>query len=481
MNIPKEFYWGGATASNQCEGAWDKDGKGPSCADHFTSGSKNTPRIFTEEISDKYTYPSHEAIEHYDRYEEDIKLFAEMNFNMYRMSINWTRIFPNGDDEKPNKKGLEHYRKVFELCRSLNIEPLVTLSHYEFPYALTKKWNGWVDRRTIDCFVRYTKTVMNEYKELVKYWLTFNEINIAILGSGDMLSLGMLTDDNNLDIGSENKNVDYSNRFTALHNQFVASALTVIEGKKINPEFKFGCMIAGVPKYPYTCKPEDVLYTQFREEIDNFYCGDVMMNGEYHYLTEKYLKDFDAKIRKKEGDNEILKAGTTDFYSLSYYLSSCATTDKNIIKSSANMSTGITNPYLSASEWGWQIDPIGLRYFLNRVYSRYRKPIMIVENGIGARDVLTDDCKVHDDYRISYLKSHIHEMKKAIDDGVKVLAYTVWGCIDLVSASTGEMSKRYGMIYVDKNDDGSGTMNRYKKDSFYWYKKVIESNGENLD
>lgn len=483
MSFPKNFYWGGATAANQCEGAWNLDGKGESCADHLTAGSLQKPRRFTTEIEPGVYYPSHKGIEHYKRYEEDIKLFSEMGFKMYRFSIDWTRIFPNGDDERPNQKGLEHYRKVLQLCRQYNIEPLVTMSHYEFPYALTKKWNGWADRRTIDCFVKYTTTIMNEYKELVKYWLPFNEVNVSILGSGDTLSLGMLPDEEAFDITREREisPEKMTRRLTALHNQFVASALTVINGKKINPEFKFGCMIAGVAVYPYTCNPDDVYAAWYKEQIYNFYCGDVMLRGEYHPLTKGYLEKHKAKIITYPDDNKILKEGIVDFYSLSYYLSGCASTDPDIVKASGNMVMGVKNPYLESSEWGWQIDPGGLRYYINQVYNRYKVPIMVVENGLGAKDVLTDDGRVHDNYRINYLRSHIGAMKDAINDGSEVIAYTMWGCIDLVSASTGQMSKRYGFIYVDCDDEGNGTFNRYKKDSFYWYKKVIESNGEDLD
>lgn len=483
MKISPDFLWGGATASNQCEGAWNVDGKGESCADHFTSGSVDCPRVFTDTIMDTYKYPSHRGIDHYYRFKEDIDLFAEMGFKIYRFSINWTRIFPNGDDEVPNEKGIEHYRKVLLYCKEKGIEPLVTMSHYEFPYALTKKWNGWFDRRTIDCFMRYSLTIMNEYKDLVKYWITFNEINIAILGSGDTMSLGMnpinkLFDiNNNQEVSSE----QMSKRMTALHNQFVASAKTVIEGKKINPNFQFGCMIAGVVNYPYTCKPEDVNYAWYREQLFNFYCGDVQMRGEYHPLTDRYLKEHNATITMHEEDKEILKKGIVDFYSHSYYLSNCATLDKEVSTASGNMITGIKNPYLKSSEWGWQIDPEGLRYYLNMVYNRYKKPIMIVENGLGAKDILTEDNKVHDDYRIDYLRTHIQAMKDAIEDGCEVIAYTSWGCIDLVSASTGEMRKRYGFIYVDADDDGNGSYNRYKKDSFYWYQKVIASNGKLLE
>lgn len=481
MSFPQKFYWGGATASNQCEGAWNLDGKGESCADHFTSGTKDNPRLFTDLIDERYLYPSHEAIDHYHHYEEDIRLFAEMGFKMYRFSINWTRIFPNGYDESPNQKGLEHYRKVLELCKSLGIEPLVTMSHYEFPYALTKRWNGWEDRRTIDCFVKYTTTIMNEYKDLVKYWLTFNEINISMFGSGDTLSLGMMPTNEKFDVlsSTESTGDELTRRLTALHNQLVGSAKTVIEGKKINPDFQFGCMIAGAVCYPFTCKPSDVYDSWLKNELNNFYCADVQMNGEYNFLTKNYLDKHNATIKMENGDLDILRHGTVDFYSFSYYMSMCTTTDPNTLKAAGNMINGVKNPYLDSSDWGWQIDPEGLRYYINLVYSRYHKPIMVVENGLGAIDELVDGT-VHDKYRIEYLRKHIKAMEQAIEDGAEVIAYTMWGCIDLVSASTGEMKKRYGFIYVDKDNDGKGTMARYKKDSFYWYKNVIATNGEEL-
>ena len=481
MSFPKGFFWGGATASNQCEGAWNIDGKGESCADHFTAGTVDTPRMFTEVIREGLNYPSHDGIDHYGRYEEDIRLFAEMGFRMYRMSINWTRIYPNGDDETPNQKGLDHYRKVFELCRQLNIEPLVTMSHYEFPYGLTKKWNGWEDRRTIDCFVRYTKTIMNEYKDLVKYWLTFNEINIALFGSGDTLSLGMKPESEVFDVmkAGEGSADRWSLRLTALHNQLVASARTVIEGRKINPDFRFGCMIAGVTTYPYACRPGDVYDAWYKNEVYDFYCGDVQMTGRYNPFAEKFIREHGATVKKEEGDDEILLKGTVDFYSFSYYMSMCASTDPELLSAAGNMINGVRNPYLEASDWGWQIDPEGMRYYIDLVYSRYRKPIMVVENGLGAKDELVDGT-VHDQYRIDYIRAHIKEMEKAIEDGADVIAYTMWGCIDLVSASTGEMKKRYGFIYVDKDNEGNGTLDRYRKDSFYWYKRVIETNGEEL-
>ena len=428
MAFPKKFYWGGATASNQCEGAWQEDGKGESCADHFTAGGRGIPRRFTPELEPGARYPSHRGIDHYHRYEEDIRLFAEMGFRMYRLSINWTRIFSNGDDEVPNAAGLAHYRRVFECCRKYGIEPLVTMSHYEFPYALTKKWNGWADRRTIGCFTRYAETILREYRGLVRYWITFNEINIAVLGVGDTLSLGMFPEQETLDVmqAETGSPETRSRRFTALHNQLVASALTVALGRKIDPEFRFGCMIAGSVSYPLTCAPEDVYGAWRKNQLENFYCGDVQVRGVYH-----------------------------------------------------PMASGVPNPYLASSEWGWQIDPEGLRYFLDELYSRYRIPLMVVENGLGARDV-PENGRVHDPYRIDYLRRHIRAMEQALEDGCEIWGYTAWGCIDLVSASTGEMSKRYGFIYVDADDADNGTLDRIRKDSFYWYRKVIATNGEDL-
>ena len=480
--FPKDFLWGGATAANQCEGAWNVDGKGASTADHMTGGDLEHPRRFTKEIEEGVYYPSHESIEHYKRFKEDIALFAEMGFKMYRLSINWTRIYPNGDDEEPNQAGLEHYREVFEECHKYGIEPLVTMSHYEFPYNLSKKWNGWADRRTIDCFVKYTTTIMKEYKDLVKYWLTFNEINISMMGFGDIMSLGMFPEDNQAFMSMPDQSSEaWTRRLTALHHQFIASAKTVIEGRKINPDFQFGCMIAGNCAYPYTPNPKDVLYAQESIQLGNFYCGDVQVRGTYHPLTNRILKQHNCEIKMEDGDLDILKEGHVDFYSFSYYMSACVSSDPEVAKGRGNMMMGIPNPYLKSSEWGWQIDPDGLRYYLNEVYNRYQVPLMVVENGLGAVDKVEEDGSIHDTYRIDYLREHIKAMNEAINDGVDVIAYTMWGCIDLVSASTGEMKKRYGFIYVDKDNDGNGTLDRSRKDSFYWYKKVISSNGEDLE
>lgn len=483
MSFPKDFYWGGATAANQLEGAWNIDGKGDSGVDHITLGSLDTSRYFTEHIEKDKIYPSHEAIDHYNRYKEDIALFAEMGFKMYRMSINWTRIYPQGDEEKPNEKGLEFYKNVFLELKKYNIEPLVTLSHYELPYHLTKKYGGWQNRKVIDCFVRYCETVFKEYKGLVKYWLTFNEMNVGASFYGSFNALGLPIEDNAevFDDAMGDAETE-SKRFTALHHQFVASALVVKLGRQIDKNYQFGCMIGGTSTYPYTCSPEDVILAQQEMQQSNYFCGDVLVRGEYPHFTKRFLKNRNATITIQDGDLQILKEGCVDFYSFSYYSSDCVSSKpvKEDEVGKGNFWLGVKNPYLERSEWGWSIDPKGLRYYLNDVYGRYRIPIMVVETGLGAKDTLTEDKKIHDQYRIDFTRDHIKAMSDAIDDGVDLIAFTSWGCIDLVSASTGEMAKRYGFIYVDKNDDGTGTLERYRKDSFYWYKKVIETNGEDL-
>lgn len=488
--FPKDFLWGGATAANQFEGAWDVDGKGVSTSDCCTRGSLTSVRHVTYQTEDGqveskimfgldapkgakfgafdgYDYPSHEGIDFYHHYKEDIALFAEMGFKTFRMSINWTRIFPNGDDEQPNEKGLQFYEDVFKELKKYGIEPLVTLSHYETPIALTNKWNAWADRRTIDCFVRYAKTCFERYNGLVKYWLTFNEINC--ISFGGFMAAGVASRDP-LMIAN------------ATRNQLLASALAVQEAHKVNPDMMVGNMIGYGATYPYTCNPEDVLKQRKAQYNVDFY-SDVQARGYYpNYKLKEYERaNLDFELTKE--DQEILANGTVDFITFSYYMSNCVSADPEVLANQkGNMLMGVKNPYLTESEWGWQIDPVGLRISLNDFYTKYRKPLMVVENGLGARDIVTEDGQIHDDYRIDYLRAHIEQMDKAInEDGVDLIGYTPWGCIDLVSASTGEMAKRYGFIYVDIQDDGTGDGKRMKKDSFYWYKKVIASNGADLD
>ncbi|MGX7352311.1 hypothetical protein RU97_GL001769 [Enterococcus canis] len=478
MGFPEKFLWGGATAANQCEGAWNVAGKGESICDHLRAGSLKKRRVFDRELVADAYYPSHDAIDFYHHYAEDIALFGEMGFKVFRLSIAWSRIFPNGDDAEPNEEGLAFYDQVFDECLKHGIEPLVTLSHFELPYALVKKYNGFADRQVIDHFVRYTTTVMERYKEKVKYWLTFNEINFATMPFGALNVLGILSDQTE----DMMQPVDDPNRrYQALHHAFIASARTVMEGHKINPDFQIGCMLAHMTFYPLTPKPADVLLTQQFDNHMNNFCGDVHVKGKYPYFIRQYFADNDITIDFAAEDAEILKEGTVDFYSFSYYSSNCVTAENGSEMTAGNLMGGAKNPYLEASEWGWQIDPTGLRYTLNKLYDRYEIPLMVVENGLGAEDTVEADGSIQDDYRIDYLRQHVLAMKETLADGVELIGYTMWGCIDLVSAGTGEMKKRYGFIYVDRDNDGNGTLARSKKKSFDWYKQVIASNGEQVE
>ena len=444
MSLPKDFLWGGATAANQFEGGYREGGKGLSTADVMTGGTHTTPRRITPKLEEGTYYPSHEAIDFYHNYKEDIRLFGEMGFKVFRMSINWTRIFPNGDELEPNEEGLKFYDDVFAELKKYNIEPLVTISHYEMPFGLVQNYNGWSSREVIDCYVRYCETIFNRYKDVVKYWLTFNEINCLTNSFGAFMAGGVLLNNgSNLPLNSGNeKDESKQLRFQALHHQFIASAKAVKLGHSINKDFKIGCMIAYMCTYPYTCNPEDVLLAQQRDNINNFLCSDVQVRGAYPGFAKRYFKENNIKIQMEENDEEILKEGCVDFYTFSYYMSNCSTVDKEVENTSGNIIGGAKNPYLKASDWGWQIDPKGLRWTLNNIYNRYQIPMMVVENGLGAVDKVEEDGSINDDYRISYLRDHIIEMKEAVEDGVELIGYTPWGCIDLVSASTGEMKKK---------------------------------------
>lgn len=468
--FPEGFLWGGATAANQFEGAWNVDGKGASTADMMSGGDLKTPRRITKEIEEDVYYPSHEAIDFYHHYKEDIALFAEMGYKTFRMSINWTRIYPNGNDETPNEAGLAFYDRVFDELHKYNIEPLVTISHYEAPYHLSEKYDGWSSRKVIDFYIRYCETIFHRYKDKVTYWLTFNEINCAALPFNSFMSLGLMPQEKD----------DPQKRMQALHHQLVASAKAVTLGHEINPNFKIGCMIAHLTMYPFTCSPDDILLAQQANQTLNQLCGDVQVRGAYPYFAPSYFESIGVSLIMQEEDEAILKAGTVDYYSFSYYMTNCVTTQNDKEQSKGNLLGGARNPYLKASEWGWQIDPKGLRYTLEELYGRYQIPLIVVENGLGAFDKVEADGSIHDTYRIEYMKEHIEELRSAIAHGVDLIGYTPWGCIDLVSASTGEMDKRYGMIYVDKDNSGEGSLERKRKDSFYWYTKVIASNGEDV-
>ena len=465
--MPNGFLWGGATAANQCEGAYNEGGKGLSVQDVTPHGIM-TPR------TEKPTEDNMKliAIDFYHRYKEDIKLFAEMGFKVFRISIAWSRIFPKGNETEPNEEGLQFYDNVFDECAKYGIEPLVTLSHYETPLYLAEQYNGWISRELIGFYTNYATTVFKRYKNKVKYWLTFNEIN-SILHE-PFMSGGINTPKDKL---------SKSDLFQAVHHELVASAMAVKVGHEINPEFKIGCMILSMPIYPLSPDPNDIIRTMEKDHMNLFF-GDVHVRGVYPKYMNRYFEENNIVIEKTQEDLEVLK-NVVDFISFSYYLSICETADTSKqIKGKGNLLGGVPNPTLKASEWGWQIDPQGLRYVLNTFYDRYQKPLFIVENGLGAVDQLITDENgnktVNDDYRINYMRDHLMQVKEAVKDGVEIMGYTSWGCIDLVSASTAELKKRYGFIYVDRNDDGSGTLERYRKKSFYWYKKVIETNGEVL-
>lgn len=479
MSFPINFLWGGATAANQVEGGFCEGGKGLSIADMLTNGTHTVPRQITAQTERGCYYPNRIASDFYHHYLEDIALMGEMGFKVYRMSIAWTRIYPTGEETEPNEEGLAFYDRIFDALRAQGIEPLVTLSHYELPLALTEKYNGWANRRLIDLFERYTRTVFNRYKGKVRYWLTFNEINCGCLPLGNYMSLGIRNPGTRDFL---NQVDDVPLRYQALHHQLVASARAVIAGHEIDPDIKIGNMIAMMPVYPYSCDPKDMLLYQKNWREINWYCGDVQVLGRYPYYAERFWQDNGIRLQITEEDRQTLARGTVDFYSLSYYQTNCITTHDNVTMASGNLLGGAKNPYLKTSDWGWQIDPEGIRFTLNEIYARYRLPIIVVENGLGARDVLEQDGSVHDPYRISYLRDHIACMRDAIElDGVDLFGYTMWGCIDLTSASTGEMGKRYGFIYVDSDDFGNGSFQRYRKDSFFWYQRVIATNGEELD
>ena len=482
MVFPEGFLWGGAVAANQCEGAYNEDGKGLSIQDVLPHGLKGEITQVPTKDNMKLV-----GIDFYHRYKEDIKLFAGMGFKVFRTSIAWSRIFPNGDEMVPNEKGLQFYDDLFDECLKYGIEPLVTISHYETPLHLARTYNGWANRRMIDFYEQYVRTIFARYGGKVKYWLTFNEINIPCMhagGIGPLYGLGVMDEE---DIQSDHRipldqlKYNLQRTYEALHNEFVASALTVKAGHEINPDFMIGNMIAHETTYPLTPNPQDVLACMNVDDLHNNFCGDVQVRGVYPYFAKRFFKENDIHLDITTDDEIELLNGTVDFYSFSYYMSSTETVDEELKAAKGNVFAGVPNPYLETSEWGWQIDPEGLRWYLNDVYGRYEIPLMIVENGLGAVDVRGEDGKFHDVYRIDYLRKHIEQMGEAIEDGVDLLGYTMWGCVDLVSASTGEMKKRYGFIYVDKDNDGNGDLHREKKDSFDWYKKVIASNGKELD
>lgn len=474
MSFPANFLWGGATAANQFEGGWNEGGRGASVADHMTNGTNTTPRQITRELKDDLYYPNHKASDFYHHYKEDIALMKEMGYRVYRMSISWSRIFPTGTEQQPNEEGLAFYDAVFDELHAAGIEPLVTISHYENPFYLTEHFNGWVDRRLIDYYLHYCETIFNRYKGKVHYWLTFNEINAGMYPFGIYSGLGILNE------GTTNMNdqVDIpQQRYQALHHQFVASGRVVRYAHEHYPQFKMGNMDCFILSYAATCDPVDVFATQQQMNSMNWYCSDVQVRGKYPFYAKRFWAENGVELAMEDGDLQDIADGKVDFYTFSYYMSGTVGTHKDHEMTEGNMTFGGKNPYLESTDWGWQIDPLGLRIALNEIYARYEIPLMVVENGMGAYDEVEEDGSIHDPYRIAYLQSHIKAMGEAVADGVDLIAYTWWGPIDLVSAGTGEMRKRYGFIHVDKYDDGTGTYERRRKDSFFAYQKIIKSNG----
>lgn len=470
--FPAGFLWGGALAANQSEGSYLADGKGLTTVDMIPHGEKRMAvKLGLEKrltLREEEFYPSHDAIDFYHRYKEDIALMAEMGFTVFRTSIAWSRLFPDGDELTPNADGIAFYHKVFTECRKHGIEPLVTLSHFDVPMHLVIEYGSWRNRKMIDFFARYARTCFEAFDGLVKYWLTFNEINILL--HSPFSGAGLV-----FEPGENHEQVKYQ----AAHHELVASALVTKIAHEVNPQNQVGCMLAGGNFYPWSCKPEDV-WAALQKDRENLFFIDVQARGAYPAYSARLFREKGVTLEITDEDAAILRH-TVDFISFSYYASRCASAEMNEQNSSAaNVVKSLTNPHVARSAWGWGIDPLGLRITMNMMYDRYQKPLFLVENGLGARDELTAAGEIHDDYRISYLQQHIEAMAEAIADGIPVMGYTTWGCIDLVTASTGEMSKRYGLVYVDRDDMGNGTLQRKRKKSFWWYKKVIASNGRDL-
>ena len=469
--FPEGFLWGASTAANQVEGGWNEGGKGVSVIDVQALGPHG--REVTDGIVPGRIYSSHKAADFYHHYKEDIALFGQMGLKAYRMSIAWTRIFPRGDEAEPNEEGLAFYDRVFAELHKYGIEPVVTISHYEPPYELSKQ-GGWSKREMIGHYLQYCEAIFRRYKGKVKYWLTFNEINCAQVKFGIMTAAGV-----NCNFWDPQNTEQI--RYQALHHQFVASAQAVALGRSIDPNFRFGCMLASMLNYPLTCHPDDMLLAQQTNQVKYLFCGDVMIRGRYPNYIQRYFRENGITIQTRPEDEAVLAQGTVDFCALSYYMTYCTGHDRSAEKVSGNLLEGLKNPYLTASEFGWQIDPAGLRYLLNDLYDRWQLPLMIVENGLGAKDTV-EEGKIHDNYRIAYLREHIKALEAAVtQDRVPVLGYMPWSAIDLIALSTGSIEKRYGFIYVDVDNEGRGSYDRIPKDSFYWYKKVIETNGSELD
>ncbi|GCF94657.1 6-phospho-beta-glucosidase [Enterococcus florum] len=475
MKFSQDFLWGGSIAAHQTEGAFDQDGKGLGIMDLLTSGSYLRPREITKEIESGKRYPSHEGIDFYHRYKEDIRLFADMGFKALRISIDWSRIFPNGDDVQPNQQGIQFYSDLVDELLKYGIEPIVTLYHFEMPMAIVEKYDTWKNRATIDLYLRFCQVMGEALKGRVKYWITFNEMNHIDPKTevSDIFTYILA--------GLKNSEIEEPQKTLAVisYNMTLASVKAVKLLHDLDPKNEVGCVFGLTPSYPKTCQPENMLKS-FQDTLQEFYQIDAMVGGRFpKYKLFEYQK-MGITLDYLDENQPAFAEGKIDFIGLNYYMSAVSTIKERSDQEGAFFG-GELNPYLEKSEWGWSIDSVGLRYLLNFVYHKYHLPIMICENGLGAEDIPSKDGTINDDYRIDYLQKHLSELKKAIfEDGVECFGYLMWGPIDLISATTGEMKKRYGFIYVNKHDDGSGDLSRVPKKSYYWYRDMISTQGVNL-
>lgn len=476
--LPQDFLWGGAVAAHQIEGGWDEDGKGMSVVDVLTAGAHGVPRVITETVEEDKFYPNQVASDFYHRYREDIELLAGMGLKCLRTSIQWTRIYPNGDEEEPNEAGLQFYDDLFDTLLENGIEPVITLSHFEVPLHLAREYGGFRNRQVADFFLKFAQTCFERYHKKVRYWMTFNEINNQMDTANPLFfwtNSGVI-----LEEGEDPREVLYR----VAHNELIASAMAVAAGHEIDPQMQIGCMISHVPVYPYSCNPVDVMAAQIANR-ERFFFPDVHMRGKYPPYAVREIERGGYDIGWREGDDAILAAGICDYIGFSYYMSTVVKgnteVDTDEVRTDGGLPNSVPNPYIEVSDWGWSIDPIGLRYTLARLSGRYDAPLFIVENGFGMIDEIGPDGQINDDARIDYLRAHLEQVKLAVvEDGVDLIGYTPWGIIDVVSFGTGEYRKRYGLIYVDRNDDGSGTLERRKKKSYEWFKNVIATQGEEL-
>ena len=490
VKFPEGFLWGGAVAANQCEGAWLEDGKLPNLTDVMVGiiHDGKTPGLAWDEENGKWkmaldenkVYLSHEGIDFYHRYKEDLALMKEMGFKAFRTSISWARIFPRGDEETPNEKGLEFYDKLIDEIIADGMEPVITLSHYETPLALITDYGGWTNRKLIGFFERYVRTVLERYKGKVKYWMTFNEINNAFKIS--FAAAGVVGRHPEKDSGPMDGITD-KDIYQACHNMFVANSLAVKACREIDPAAKMGvmCSFSSIATYPLNCHPDNAFGTLEFKRVSWFFT-DVMCRGHYPGYIYRIWREKDCAPEMEPGDKELLAAYTNDYIGFSYYRSAVYSKDVSMAADTGGVQ-GVDNPFLTKSSpapWSWPIDAKGFRYVCNELTDRYELPLFPVENGIGLDEHPDENGEIHDPDRCEYLADHVREMKEAIADGCDIMGYLWWGPIDVVSAGTGEMKKRYGFIYVDRHNDGTGTLERSKKDSFEYYKKLIASNGEEL-